>query len=171
MRAKNLGSGAFLDLAGAVVEIARPVAAAIIVNDRADLAVLAGATGVHVGQDDLAPSDVRRVTGPDAVVGRSTHTAEQITQALDEPISYLAIGPIFSTVTKATGYDAVGYQSVAHAASRAAARRLPVVAIGGITLETAPRVIEAGAAAVAIIGDLLTANPEARVREYLAALA
>ena len=69
--------------------------------DRADIAVLAGATGVHVGQDDLTPAEVRVLLGDDAVVGLSTHTAEQMDRALTEPITYLAIGPIFSTMTKA----------------------------------------------------------------------
>ena len=143
----------------------------VIVNDRADVAVLAGAAGVHVGQKDLSPADVRRAAGREAIVGLSTHTRDQIVAAVAEPISYLAIGPVFSTATKATGYDAVGYAAVEAAVERASQHDLPVVGIGGITLATAPRVIEAGASAVAIIGDLLTADPEARVREYLAALA
>jgi thiamine-phosphate pyrophosphorylase len=165
-----MGSAAFLDLAEAAVTMAQREDARVIVNDRADLAVLSAATGVHVGQDDLAPADVRRVTGPHAIVGLSTHTRDQILAAIAEPISYLAIGPVFATATKSTGYDAVGCAAVEEAVDQASRHRLPVVAIGGITLATAPRVIEAGAAAVAIIGDLLTADPEARVRQYLAAL-
>jgi thiamine-phosphate pyrophosphorylase len=159
-----------LELARAIVEEARAAEAIVIVNDRADIAVLAAAAGVHVGQEDLTPVDVRRVTGPGALVGYSTHTHDQIETALREPISYFAIGPVFSTATKATGYDAVGYGAVRHAAARGASAGLPVVAIGGITLDTAPRVVEAGAAAVAIITDLLAGDPEARVRQYLSAL-
>jgi thiamine-phosphate pyrophosphorylase len=170
LRAKTLASGAFLDLAAAIVEESRAAGAMVIINDRADLAVLAQATGVHVGQDDLSPTDVRRVTGPDAIVGLSTHTTAQLTAALDEPISYLAIGPVFGTTTKATGYAPVGIDAVRQAAALAVTRVLPVVAIGGITLETAARVIAAGAASVAIIGDLLVGDPEARVRQYLSAL-
>lgn len=166
-----MGSGALLDLAEAAVAEARRDRAVVIVNDRADVAVLSGAAGVHVGQEDLSPADVRRAAGPEAIVGLSTHTRDQIVAAVAEPISYLAIGPVFTTATKATGYDAVGYAAVEEAVERASQHGLPVVAIGGITLATAPRVIEAGASAVAIIGDLLTADPEARVREYLAALA
>ena len=153
-----------------MIELTRREAVRVIVNDRADVAVLTAAAGVHVGQEDLSPTDIRRVAGADVLVGLSTHTSDQITAALTEPISYLAIGPVFATATKSTGYDAVGYQAVERAATQAASRHLPVVAIGGITLETAPRVIDAGAAAVAIIGDLLTADPEARVKEYLAVL-
>ena len=166
-----MGSGALLDLAEAAVTEAARDSALVIVNDRADLAVLSGAAGVHLGQEDLSPADARRVAGPEAIVGLSTHTRDQIMAAVAEPISYLAIGPVFTTATKATGYDAVGYAAVEEAAKQASQHGLPVVAIGGITLATAPRVLEAGASAVAIIGDLLTADPEARVREFLAALA
>ena len=170
VRAKELSGAAFLDLAQAIVDDARLVGASVVINDRADIARLAAAQGVHVGQDDLTPVDVRRITGNAMLVGLSTHTATQIEAALTEPISYLAIGPVFPTTTKATGYDRVGYEAVRHAADRAATAGLPVVAIGGITLDTAPRVIEAGAQSVAIITDLVTADPEARVREYVAAL-
>lgn len=171
VRAKTLASGVFLDLAAAIVEEARAVDAMVIVNDRADLAVLSRAPGVHVGQDDLAPADVRRVTGSDGIVGLSTHSPAQITQALEEPISYLAIGPVFATTTTATGYEAVGIEAVRHAARVSGARALPVVAIGGITLATAPQLIEAGASSIAVIGDLLVGDPEMRVRQYLSALA
>ena len=140
----------------------------VIVNDRADIARLSGADGVHVGQDDLSPSAVRKVIGADAVVGVSTHTMEQLERALDEPVSYVAIGPVFGTKTKKTGYDAIGLERVADAARRASGRGLPLVAIGGITLEHAPSVIAAGAAAVAVIGDLLaTADPEGRTSSFL----
>ena len=101
LRAKTLASGAFLDLAVAVVDESRAAGATVIINDRADLAVFARATGVHVGQDDLTPTEVRLVTGPDAIVGLSTHSAAQVARALDEPVSYLAIGPVFGTATKA----------------------------------------------------------------------
>jgi thiamine-phosphate pyrophosphorylase len=170
LRAKALPSGAFLDLAAQLVEDAVPAAARVIVNDRADVAVLARADGVHVGQDDLAPADVRRVTGPGPIVGLSTHTPAQVDEALGQPISYLAVGPIFETATKATGYDPVGLAAASDAVRRAARAGLPVVAIGGITLATARAVIHAGAVSVAVIGDLITTDPEARVRQYLAAL-
>jgi thiamine-phosphate pyrophosphorylase len=171
LRAKTTSSGAFLDLALAIVEDAHVAGAYVIVNDRADLAVASHAAGVHIGQDDLAPESVRRVTGPDLLVGLSTHTAGQVAEAVRQPISYLAIGPVFTTATKATGYEAVGYGAVEQAAAAARANGLPVVAIGGITLETAARVMTAGAAAVAVIGDLLVGDPEVRAREYLSALA
>jgi thiamine-phosphate pyrophosphorylase len=171
LRAKTLAGGAFLDLAAALADDAAAAGATLIVNDRADLARLAGAPGVHVGQDDLTPVDVRRILGPDAIVGLSTHTAPQIEAALHAPISYLAIGPTHQTATKATGYEPLGLAGVKEASRQAGRAGLPVVAIGGITLETAPAVIAAGASSVAVITDLLTGNPEERVRQYLSALA
>jgi thiamine-phosphate pyrophosphorylase len=170
IRAKNLASGTLLTLCEDVVRAASPYHASIIVNDRADIAVLAKAAGVHVGQEDLAPVDARRLLGPQAIVGFSTHTVAQIEAARHEPISYLAVGPVFGTRTKDTGYSAVGLDLVVTAARLAAPR--PVVAIGGITLDTAASVIQAGAASVAVIGDLLAAdNPQGRVAAYLQRLA
>lgn len=122
---------------------------------------------MHVGQDDLTPADVRRVLGPAAIVGLSTHTEAQLAAALDEPVSYVAVGPVFGTTTKDTGYEAVGLQLVERAAVRAAGR-LPVVAIGGITLDSAAAVIGAGATSVAVITDLLVGgDPKARVQAFL----
>ena len=168
LRAKQLAGAAFLDAASAIVELARPSGAIVIVNDRADIARLAGAAGVHIGQEDLSPRDVRAVVGADALVGLSTHTVEQLARALDEPVSYIAIGPVFGTISKATGYEAIGLERVADASRRAAARGLPLVAIGGITIERAASVIEAGAASVAVIGGLLTTgDPERQTREFL----
>jgi thiamine-phosphate pyrophosphorylase len=171
LRAKTLPGGAFLDLADAVAAEAGRAGATLIVNDRPDIARLVDAAGVHVGQDDLRPSDARRIVGADAIVGLSTHTVDQIDAALAQPITYLAIGPTYSTATKATGYVAVGLSAIADASRRAGATGHPVVAIGGITLETAPAVIAAGAASVAVITDLVSQDPEKRVRQYLAALA
>ena len=165
LRAKNLPGDRFLELARAIAVAAHERGALFVINDRADLARLAGADGVHIGQEDLPPAAVRRVVGDTAIVGRSTHTPEQLAAALAEPVSYVALGPVFGTTTKATGYDAVGLARVGAAA--AAAGRVPLVAIGGITLDTAPSVIDAGAASVAVIGDLLsTGDPAARVQEY-----
>jgi thiamine-phosphate pyrophosphorylase len=102
------------------------------------------------------------------MVGLSTHTLDQIDRAVREPVSYVAIGPVFGTLTKRTGYEPVGLETVREAARRAAAHGLPLVAIGGITLQTAASVLAAGAASVAVIGDLLaTSEPEARVRAFV----
>lgn len=168
LRAKQLPGALFLETATAIVRLAHARGASVIVNDRADIARLAGADGVHIGQDDLSPRAVRSLVGPAAVVGLSTHTIEQLARAVDEPVSYVAIGPVFGTTTKVTGHGRVGLEMVREAAPRTRARGLPLVAIGGITLETAPSVIQAGADSVAVIGDLLAGgDPERRVREFL----
>ena len=166
LRGKQLGSAAFLDLADAVVRLARPYHANIIVNDRADIALMSGAAGVHVGQDDLLPSAARRLLGQAAVIGLSTHSVAQVEGALREPISYVAVGPVFGTRSKDTGYAAVGLDLVGSAARLAV--ELPVVAIGGINLENARTVIDAGATAVAVISDLLVGNdPRRRTQAFV----
>jgi thiamine-phosphate pyrophosphorylase len=169
IRAKHLASGPLLALSDAVVGLARPYGAAVVVNDRADIARMSGAAGVHVGQDDLPPGDARALLGAGAVIGYSTHSRAQVEAALPLPVDYIAVGPVFGTRSKETGYDPVGLALVGEAARLAAPR--PIVAIGGITLETAPAVIGAGAGAVAVIGDLLAGgDPAARVAAYLRAI-
>lgn len=166
IRAKQLASGTFLDLCDVIVGMAVPYGAAVIVNDRADLAVVADAAGVHVGQEDLAPAHARRLVGPRGIVGFSTHSVSQVQAAMNEPISYLAVGPVFGTKTKDTGYTAVGIELVTTAVRMSSG--IPVVAIGGITLDTAESVLQAGATSVAVIGDLLAqGNPQGRVAAYL----
>ena len=167
LRVKSGSSAGFLALATAIVLDARRSGATVIVNDRADIARMSNAGGVHVGQEDLTPADVRAIAGS-ALVGLSTHDQEQIAQGLASTADYLAVGPVFGTATKETGYDARGLGFVQSAAGRGK----PIVAIGGITLDRAPSVIAAGAASVAVITDLLTdPDPETRARHYLRMLA
>ncbi len=171
LRAKRLASGAFLEVAAGAAEVVHSAGATLVVNDRADIARLSDADGVHVGQDDLSPEAVRRVVGETTLVGVSTHTTEQLERAIAAPVNYVALGPVFSTHTKETGYDAVGLEMVRRAAAAAAARHLPLVAIGGVTLDRARAVLDAGAASVAVIGDLLAGgDPERRVREFIRTL-
>jgi thiamine-phosphate pyrophosphorylase len=173
IRSKQAASGAFLEMCEEVVARARTAGAIVIVNDRADIAKLSAADGVHVGQDDLDPASARRILGGAAIVGVSTHTADQVRAATAMGVDYIAVGPIFGTSTKDTGYRDVGTAFVSEAAGilRDVHCGTPIVAIGGVTLERAPEVIRAGAASVAVISDLLsTGNPEARVREYLRVL-
>jgi thiamine-phosphate pyrophosphorylase len=134
---------------------------------------------VHVGQDDVPPSAARDQLGRGAIVGFSTHSAAQADAALAHPVSYIAVGPVFGTRTKDTGYIAVGLELVRSVAALASGGPegpplrgvRPVVAIGGITLDTAASVIGAGAAAVAVITDLLaTGDPVARTRDYVRCL-
>ncbi len=172
VRAKTAGSAALLELCRTVVALARPLGALVIADDRADVAMLAGADGVHVGQDDLPVAAVRAAFPRLTIIGLSTHTSAQIHAAEAAQPDYVAVGPVFGTKTKATGYDAVGLDLVREAVrvhSGGAAR--PVVAIGGITLERAPDVIAAGAASVAVISDLLEGgDPAERVRRFLEAV-
>ena len=170
LRAKGWESGPMLELAAAIQSEVERTGGALIVNDRADVAVLARADGVHVGQDDLAPADARRLVGASAIVGISTHTPAQMEAAVQEEVSYLAIGPVFGTGTKVTGYEAVGLEAVRAAVAAAQPRGLPVVAIGGITLDRARSVIDSGAASVAVISDLLVGDPESRARAFMQAL-
>jgi len=169
VRAKTAGSGWLLAVCDEIVAAARPLGAIVIVNDRADVARLSLADGVHVGQTDLTPLQVRTILGPDVLVGLSTHTPAQIDAATDPPASYVAVGPVFGTGSKETGYAPVGLERVRYAAERERrGRRRPVVAIGGITLDRAPDVLAAGATSVAVIGDLFTGgDPEARVRAWV----
>jgi thiamine-phosphate pyrophosphorylase len=170
LRAKHLRSGAMLEIIDALAHDARAVRALFIVNDRADLAVLGGAAGVHVGQADLLPSDARRVVGPDAIVGLSTHNDDQVGRAVAEPVDYVAVGPVFATGSKARPDPVIGLEGVGRASRQLRESRKPLVAIGGITLSSAPDVIAEGASSVAVISDLLTDDPRARIREYLARL-
>jgi thiamine-phosphate pyrophosphorylase len=174
LRAKRSGSGALLDTARRIVRHAAPASSALIVNDRADVALLSGAAGVHVGQDDLSPAAARTIIGPQSVVGLSTHTMAHLEAALAAPVSYVAVGPVFGTTTKDTGYAPIGLEAVRRASRRIRASSspdLPLVAIGGITLENACSALEAGADSVAVISDLIsTGDPADRVSRFLRAL-
>lgn len=153
--------------------MARPAGATVIVNDRADIAKLAGADGVHVGQEDLDPADARRILGGFAMIGLSTHSIDQARAASRAPVDYIAVGPVFPTSSKDVASAAVGTSLVSEVRAMLDAEGIakPIVAIGGITLERAAGVIRAGAASVAVISDLLaTGDPAARVRDYLRAL-
>ena len=108
IRAKHAAGGAFLQMCEAVVRARAAAGAMVIVNDRADIARLARADGVHVGQDDLPPAMARRILGGEAVVGLSTHSIEQVRAAARLPVDYIAVGPVFGTSSKDTGYSAVG---------------------------------------------------------------
>jgi thiamine-phosphate pyrophosphorylase len=148
-----------------LAEYLNPLGVEFIVNDRADVAALAGAGGVHVGQDDLGVEQAREVMGAGKLVGLSTHNAGQLRGALGTSADYIAVGPIFATGSKENPDPVVGVGFVREA--RGVTDR-PIVAIGGITLERAVEVIEAGADSVATISDILSAeNVGKRAREYV----
>jgi thiamine-phosphate pyrophosphorylase len=137
----------------------------LIVNDRPDTALLAGAAGVHVGQEDLDPAQARAVVGEEMWIGASTHNREQFRAAASSSADYIAVGPIFATTSKANPDPVVGLELIREV------RPLtdkPIVAIGGITLERAASVIAAGADSVAVIRDVLCAKrPGEQARCYL----
>jgi thiamine-phosphate pyrophosphorylase len=150
------------DLAAALL----PRGVKFIINDRPDIAAIVGASGVHVGQDDLPPEDARRVVGAASWVGVSTHHLAQFREASATSADYIAVGPIFPTASKENPDPVVGL-ALLREVRRLTAK--PIVAIGGITLESAEDVFRAGADSVAVIRDLLcTGDPAARAREFLA---
>ena len=166
LRAPDVDTATQLVWCQKVSALATRVGAQLIVNDRCDVAIASGAVGLHLGQDDLPAEAARRLLGPEAIIGVSTHTDGQVAVALTKPVTYIATGPVYPTRTKKTGFSAIGLEGVRRTVSLAGGR--PVVAIGGITLDTAREVIEVGAASVAVISDLLAGgDPERRVRRYL----
>jgi thiamine-phosphate pyrophosphorylase len=126
----------------------------LIINDRVDIALAAGAAGVHLGQDDMPPEAARKLLGPRAIIGYSTHNIDQAISAVKLPIDYLAIGPIFSTTTKTDTAPVLGLEGLR--AVREAIGPFPLVAIGGITHVNARDVIDNGADSVAVISAVLS---------------
>jgi len=165
LRCKDIPSGPVLALAREVVGLAARGGARVIVNDRPDLAVLAGAAGVHVGQDDLPLPAVRRIA-PGLVVGVSTHDVAQARRAEAEGADYVGFGPMYATGSKA---DALSPRTSAELRLVRAAIAIPIVAIGGIDEATAADVLAAGADAVAMIGALARSrDPRALTARLLA---
>jgi thiamine-phosphate pyrophosphorylase len=164
-RNKTASSRQFFEISQQLANVLKPRGVRFIVNDRADIALLSGAGGVHVGQEDLSVEDARAICGPDRWVGVSTHTLEQVAEANLTSADYIAFGPIFPTATKKNPDPVVGTELLRQV------RRMtkkPVVAIGGITLERAAEVNRAGADSLAVIRDLISVpNPAVRAREYL----
>jgi thiamine-phosphate pyrophosphorylase len=139
--------------AGQVAALCRGAGVPFVVNDRADYAAMIGA-GLHVGQDDLSPTDARKVVGATATVGFSTHNVAQMAAALSEPVDYVAFGPVFPTASKENPDPVAGLDGLRAVRALTA---LPLVAIGGITRENAHLCWEAGADSVAVIADLYSA--------------
>lgn len=140
-----------------------PPQLALIVNDRADLALVAHSDGVHLGQDDLTAETARKILGPNRIVGLSTHSSEQIKNADRTTANYLAIGPVFATASKDNPGPVIGLEGVREARRRT---QKPLVAIGGITVQNCRSVIMAGADSVAVISELLT-NPRKTTEQFL----
>ena len=164
-RNKRAPARELLESSTKLVSLLAPLKVSVVVNDRADVAAVAGSNGVHVGQEDLDAEKARQVVGPEKLVGVSTHNLEQFRSAAATDADYIALGPVFATDAKANPDPVVGPAMIREA------RKLtqkPIVAIGGITLERAREVIEAGADSVAVISDILRApNPGKRARQFL----
>lgn len=172
LREKHLSPRDFYEEAAEAIRVARRCGVRLIINDRADIALAARADGVHLGQDDLWPDAARRVLGEDAIIGCSTHSVRQALEAARLSVNYIAIGPIFATLSKENPDPVVGLDGLRQV--RAELRGdVPLVAIGGINRTNAADVIKAGADAVAVISTLFTNSPAEitqRTQEMLAML-
>jgi thiamine-phosphate pyrophosphorylase len=165
LRAKKSGAKRVFEAARRLSTSVQARNTKLIVNDRADIAVLAGAAGVHVGQEDLPVEEARKICGPSVWVGVSTHNLEQLRAAEATSADYIAVGPVFPTATKENPDPVVGLEFLRVA--RAMTKK-PLVAIGGITVESAEQVFRAGANCVAVIRDLASAaDPVIRAQEFL----
>lgn len=166
-RCKNRSPQEVLEGAGILREVLADSGCRLILNDRVDLALLAGFSGVHVGQEDLSPEQARRIGGDDFLIGISTHAEEQLRAAEAGVANYVAIGPVFRTGTKTDAAEVVGLDGVRRARELT---RKPIVAIGGITRENAASVRAAGADAVAVISGLIVAGETVMevARDFLA---
>lgn len=153
LREKHASPLDWFDDARAAAILCRQNDVVLIVNDRVDIAMAIGADGVHLGQNDLPPDAARRLLGNVPIIGYSTHSVEQVRNALEFDIDYLAFGPIFSTTTKADPDEIVGIELLSEV--RKIAGHLPLVAIGGIDLNNAVSVHAAGADSIAVISGLV----------------
>ena len=154
LRAKNLGTRDFLELASRMNEQLRKSGVPLLINDRVDIVLACGAAGVHLGQDDMPLPDARRLLGPDKIIGISVNTLDEAAEAERLGADYLGLGPIYATTTKDTDLPIVGSEGI---------RRMhklidiPIIAIGGINAGNAADVLRAGAAGVAVVSAILGA--------------
>lgn len=168
LREKELGRVEIERAAETFRRVADNFSALFIVNDDPDLARSCDADGVHVGQDDVSAEQARELLGPDAIIGLSTHSEEQIAASTGRPVDYISVGPIWETPTKA-GRPGVGLELVSHAAEHAPH---PFFAIGGIDAANASRVVEGGAGRLCVVRAIRdAANPEAAASELRQAFA
>jgi thiamine-phosphate pyrophosphorylase len=151
LREKELPTGKFVDLARKALDMTRKAGAFLIVNDRVDVALTAGADGVHIGQDDMSLSDTRRLLGQDKIIGISVRSAEEAQEAEKDGADYIAASGVFATDTKKDVGSALGRESlqIIHEAAS-----LPLIAIGGIKIENCAEVIKAGADGVAVVSGI-----------------
>lgn len=169
-RDKDLPDGGFEREARAALELCRRHGALLIINDRVSVAKAVGADGVHLGQGDMPPAEARRILGPDAVIGLSTHNREEVSAAEAQPVDYINIGPMFPTATKDHSlYPALGSELVLELARLSAH---PFTTMGGIKRAHLQDLFARGVTTVAMVTEIsLAPDPAARVRELLAEIA
>jgi thiamine-phosphate pyrophosphorylase len=164
LRDKQLDDRRLVERARLLCELTRGTDTFFIVNDRPDLAALSGADGVHVGQEELSVKDARTIVGPEALIGVSTHSIEQARRAVLDGANYIGVGPTFPSDTKSF----VQFPGLDLLRAVAAEIRLPAFAIGGITLENLPQVLDTGIDRVAVSGAIVNdANPAEKVKQFL----
>jgi thiamine-phosphate pyrophosphorylase len=165
LREKIASPRDFYQSAVEAMKVARRLGVQIIINDRVDIAIAVAADGAHLGQDDLPPERVRALMGDSRIIGYSTHNLKQALEADSAPVDYIAIGPVFQTSTKEKPDPVVGLVTLGEIKRRISK---PLVAIGGITLDRAQEVVDAGADSLAIISDLYrTGDIAGRASEFL----
>jgi thiamine-phosphate pyrophosphorylase len=169
LREKNASTRVFVELAGVLRELLAPRGVPLIINDRVDVAMASGAGGVHLGRDDMAYPDARRLLGPDAVIGLSVETMDDVMHAEQFNVDYLGVSPIFATPTKTDTRGVWGIDGLA-AVRRRSRHRL--VAIGGLHAGNVSDVVAAGAGAVAVVSAVCGApDPRAAAAELVTAMA
>jgi thiamine-phosphate pyrophosphorylase len=168
LRERDLSTSELLSLAGAIQAMTTPKAVSLIMNDRVDLAMALELQGVHLRADSLSICSTRRMIGPHRLIGVSTHSAEEVRRASHDCADYVVFGPIFDTPSKRSFGPPLGLDLLADVCRHSS---IPIFAIGGVTCERVPKVRQAGAHGVAVIGALLTRNDMGTaVREFICAL-
>ena len=165
LRHKEAYTRSDYDLAAEVGRLVHEAGAKYVINDRVDIALMVGADGVHVGQDDLPPNEVRKIAGERLLIGYSTHNRAQLRAGDEEPVDYLALGPVFATASKENPDPVVGVRELARLRPLSSK---PLVAIGGITRKNAREAFAAGADSVAIISDFLSGDWRQSIAEWSA---
>ncbi len=167
LRMKDAEAAELIEVADRLQGVCEDAGVPFVINDRPDIALTLTADGVHLGQDDLPPLVARDILGPDVIIGRSTHSAEDISRALQEHedglADYIAVGPVFETPTKA-GRPAVGLDLIAHAAQSV---QLPWFAIGGINTSTLSNVVESGANRIVVVRAIVESEDPVRAASEL----
>jgi len=166
LREKEADTGKFVELARALHKLLKPLSIPLLINDRVDVALAAGVEGVHVGQSDMLPEDVRRIMGPDAIVGLSVETEAELLDAQNRPVDYIGIGPVYPTLTKK---DVKGSPWGPDGLERAMKlSSLPLVAIGGVQRDNAEAVAGSGVAGIAVVSAICSApSPAEAARELV----